>query len=104
MKHRISHDLGSKLAARATKAAFEAYRKKFEQYDPKATWKTDTQADVAFKVKLVTLKGSLSITDTSVDLQLDVPRVFRVFKDRAVRAIDSEVRQWIDKAKRGELD
>ena len=104
MKHSIPHSLGTELASKATKAAFDSYQKKFAKYDPRATWHTDSQATVTFKVKLVSLEGKLEIHDNRVDMDLDVPLVFRVFKDRAIRLIDSEVREWIEKARNGELD
>jgi len=103
MKHKIDHDLGRELAAKATKAAFTEYQKKFAKYDPKAVWLSDTAADVSFKVKLVKLKGTLEITDSHVEMDLDVPLMFRIFKDKAMRAIETEVLVWIEKARNGEF-
>jgi hypothetical protein len=104
MKHKIDHDLGIELASKATKAAFAEYQKKFAKYDPKANWRSDATADVSFKVKLMSLKGSIEIKDDRIELELDVPLMFRVFKDKAMRAIEKEVRVWIEKARNGELD
>jgi len=104
MKHTIDHDLGTELAAKATKVAFGEYQKKFAKYDPKATWTSDTNADVRFKVKLVSLKGRLNIKEDAIEMELDVPLMFRVFKDKAMRAIEAEVLVWIEKARQGELD
>ncbi|MBT8491798.1 MAG: polyhydroxyalkanoic acid system family protein [Deltaproteobacteria bacterium] len=103
MKHKIDHDLGTDLAAKATKAAFAEYQKKYTKYDPKAVWNADNAADVSFKVKLVRLKGTLEIKEDCVEMELDVPMVFRVFKDKAMRAIEKEVLVWIEKARNGEL-
>lgn len=104
MKHSISHDLGADLATKATKAAFESYRQKYEKYEPRAVWHSDRHADVTFKVKLVRLQGRLEIHDDRVEMDLDVPLMLRVFREKALGAIEREVRVWIDKARAGELD
>ena len=104
MKHSIPHDLGAELGVKATKAALESYRDKFSKYDPRASWTTDRKAEIRFKVKLVTLEGSVEVSDNRVELELEVPLMFRVFKDRAMKLIESEVRAWIEKARAGELD
>jgi len=103
MKHTIRHDLGVELATKAAKAAFESYRQKFGKYDPQARWHSDHHAEVTFKVKLVRLDGQIEIYDDRIDMDLDVPLMFRVFKEKALSAIEGEVRAWIDKAKAGEL-
>ena len=103
MKHVIPHDLGTELAVKATKAAIDSYSKKFEKYDPQARWLGVNRAQITFKVKMVKLEGELEISDSDVQMELDVPLVFRLFKDRAIRLIDGEVRHWIERAREGEL-
>lgn len=104
MKHEIPHDLDVATARKAAEKAFQSYAIRFAKYEPTATWTTDTHCDVAFRVKGVKLEGTIDLTPTSVDLDLDVPFIFRPFKSRALAKIEEEVQTWIDKAKNGHLD
>ena len=103
MKHSVPHDLGKEQAKKATLAAFESYRQRFAKYNPTATWVTDERADVSFTAKGITLKGSLEVRPSSIDLDLDVPFLLRPFKDKAIAPVQREIETWIGKAKRGEV-
>lgn len=104
MKHKIRHGLEHDLARRVTHKAFESYQQRYARFDPQADWVTEDRADVSFSVKGVSLEGSLEITDEDVVVDLDVPFVFKPFRKKAVGVIESEIRDWIDKAKRGDID
>ena len=39
----------------------------------------------------------------AIELELDVPLLFRPFRKKAISIIEAEVRAWIDRAKAGEL-
>jgi Putative polyhydroxyalkanoic acid system protein (PHA_gran_rgn) len=103
MKHSVSHDLGKDMAKKATLAAFAAYRERFAKFNPTADWKTDDHADISFAAKGITLKGSLDVRPTSIDIDIDVPFLLRPFKSVAEDAIEREISQWVEKAKRGEI-
>ncbi len=103
MKHTISHDLGLELAQKVAAAAFASYQQKYAKYDPQVRWQGDSRAEITFKVKLVKLKGEIDVSAECIEMDLDVPLMLRIFKDKAIRAIDREVRAWIEKAKAGEL-
>ncbi|MCC6646233.1 MAG: polyhydroxyalkanoic acid system family protein [Polyangiaceae bacterium] len=103
MKHSIRHDLTSELAKTATERAFESYRQKLPEYDPRATWTSPTEAKVTFKVKGVGLDGAVRLRQGEVELELDVPFVFKIFQKRAMEIIEREVREWLEKAKSGQL-
>jgi hypothetical protein len=45
----------------------------------------------------------LEILHSEVEMDLDVPFIFRPFKSRALGLIETEVITWIEKAKNGEL-
>lgn len=104
MKHSVPHDLDPALARRATEKAFEAYAERFASYSPTATWATDRRCEVGFTVKGFSLKGAIEIEPTEILMDLDVPFLFRVFKGQALDIIEREVRTWIEKARRGEVD
>jgi len=103
MKHSVPHALGKELAKKAAVAAFESYRARFAKYNPTATWVTDDRAEISFSAKGMTLSGTLEVTPTSIDMDIDVPFFFRPFKSIAVDKVESEIQKWVDKAKRGEL-
>lgn len=103
MKHVVKHDLDQPTARKAADKAWEAYSERYSKYHPKATWTSDTHADIQFTVKGMTLDGSLDLEPGGIALELDVPFVFRVFKKQAIGVIEKEIQHWIDKAKAGEL-
>jgi hypothetical protein len=103
MKHQIAHELDSKLAKEAAVRAFEAYQKRFANYNPTLQWESDGKARIGFSVKGVKLHGSIDILPRAIELDLDVPFLFRLFKGKAIEVIEREVRLWLAKAKNGEL-
>jgi hypothetical protein len=103
MKHIIAHDLDQGLAKEVAVRAFESYQKRFADYQPKMSWNSERDARIEFTVKGLKLQGSIGITPRAIELDLDVPFVFRLFKSKAIDVIEREVRSWLDKAKRGEL-
>jgi hypothetical protein len=103
MKHLIAHDLDSSLAKEAAVRAFEAYQQRFANYKPTMQWDNDKKARIGFSVKGVKLEGSIEIVPRAIELDLDVPFLFRPFKGKAIEVIEKEVRNWLTKAKNGEL-
>lgn len=103
MKHSVPHDLGAQRAKQVAEAAFNAYKQRYAEYDPKATWTSDRHADIAFAVKGIHLSGTMDINDSSIDMDLDVPFLLRPFKGKALQVIEDEIRVWIEKAKAGQI-
>lgn len=103
MKGSIKHDLTPEQLRLAVRKFADAYVKRFAEYDASAAWLNDDQVEVRFKVKGVRLAGRLDLGPDEIGLHMDVPLPFRLFKSRALHAIEEEVTPWLDKAKRGEL-
>ena len=103
MKHTVTHDLGQDKAKRVAQAAFDAYKARFAEYQPKANWVNDRRADISFSVKGISLKGSMEVGPSTIDMDLDVPFLLRPFKGKAMGVIEEEIRKWIGKAKAGEI-
>jgi hypothetical protein len=103
MKHEIPHDLDVSLAKEAATRAFEAYQQRFANYQPVMKWTSEREANIEFNVKGMKLQGTLGILPRAIELDLDVPFIFRLFKSKAIDVIDREVKVWLEKAKRGEL-
>lgn len=103
MKHSVPHDLGQERAKQAAEAAIAAYGQKFAKYAPQTTWVTPARANISFNVKGMTLSGSIEVLAKSIDLDLEVPFLLRPFKSQAIHVIENEIREWIDKARAGQV-
>jgi hypothetical protein len=104
MKHAVNHSLDQATARKAADKAFETYAQEYAKYDPTAEWTSDTHCDVTFTVKGVTLRGALDLLPGKIEMDLDVPFWARPFKGRALAVIEREIRDWVGKAERGELE
>jgi hypothetical protein len=103
VKHDIRHDLELSLAQLAARKAVEAYAERFADYDFRSRWVDDNMVELSFAVAGKRLDGNIRVRSDALALSLDVPFVFRVFKNKAIDIIEREARKWIDKAKAGEL-
>ncbi|MFO7181027.1 MAG: polyhydroxyalkanoic acid system family protein [Pseudomonadota bacterium] len=103
MKHVVNHDLGQERAKEVADKALTTYVEKFAKYSPRSHWVSPNRADISFSVKGMTLNGSLEVQDRAFELELDVPFLLRPFKGQALNVIETEIRQWISKAKAGQL-
>lgn len=104
MKHIIKHGLSLDLAEKATRKALESYQERFAEYNPTVDWQSDQKAAVAFGVKGVSLDGDIEVSEEDIAIGLNVPFLFRPFKKKAISVIDNEIRDWVERAKAGELD
>ena len=103
MKHLVQHDLGQERAKKVAEAAIQSYEEKFAKYSPKASWVTPSRAAISFSVKGMTLSGFLDVQPSSIEMDLDVPFFLKPFKGQALGVIEGEIREWIARAKAGEV-
>lgn len=103
MKHSVPHDLPLPLAKKAADAALQSYKARFAEYDPQIAWVSERLAEVTFRVKGLSMKGSFEIGDTAIDMDMEVPLLLRPFKNKALEVIEQQITQWIEKARKGEL-
>ncbi|HET9959757.1 MAG TPA: polyhydroxyalkanoic acid system family protein [Polyangiaceae bacterium] len=103
MKHVVNHDLGQERAKKVAESALSSYKEKFAKYSPAVNWVTPNKADIGFNVKGVSLKGALEVSERTIEMELDVPFLLRPFKGQALAVIESEINEWIAKAKSGAL-
>ena len=104
MKHSVKHGLSKDVAKKATQKAFDAYKERFEKYDPDAKWLSDDEATVSFSAKGVTLEGNVKINDNDIEIKMDVPFLLKPFKSKAVGVVEDEITKWVEKAKNGDID
>lgn len=66
-------------------------------------WVSEDKATIGFVAKGISLDGTIQLQANSIDLELDVPFLLRPFQKMAVGVIEGEIKEWIGKAKTGEL-
>ena len=99
MKHSVPHDIGQERAKKVAESALATYAQKYANYNPTVNWTGPNKADISFKVKGMSLAGSLEVLERSIDLDIDVPFLLRPFKSQALSVIEGEINEWIKKAK-----
>jgi hypothetical protein len=102
-QHDIQHDLDFDLAKLAAEHAAESYAKRFAEYDYKATWVSSARVELGFTVVGKRLTGAMTVKPKKLELELEVPLMFRPFRGKALEIIEREARVWLEKAKNGEL-
>lgn len=103
MKHTIQTGLDLSRSKLAIDKAMEAYKARFSDYNPRFDWTTDTRGEFGFKAKGVALGGTIVVHDQKVDVDMEVPFLFRIFQGKAMEVIEDEVKLWVEKAKKGEI-
>ena len=104
MKHRIPHGLSHDLARQVARRALESYRTRFAEYEPVSEWVDEDRAMVAFKAAGRRLEGQVRVDDEAIELELEVPLLWRPFQGHAMRLIEEQVHSWLDKARNGQLN
>ena len=100
MRHAIRHDLTPEQLRGALRKFADTYCERFREYQANATWQGEDRVQVDFKVKGIRLSAALTLEAREIGIQMDVPLPFKLFRSRAVRAIEEEVRPWLDEAAR----
>jgi hypothetical protein len=101
MKHAVPHDLGPDRAKKVAESAIASYEQRFEKYHAKARWTSPTRAEISFKVKGMSLSGTLEVLEKAIEMDLDVPFLLRPFKGTAIGVIEEEIKSWLAKEKAG---
>lgn len=104
MKHTIEHPLDIDMAKKVANKAFEAYAERFDKYNPTVDWTSDYTAEFGFEAKGVKIGGDLELREKAIDVEMDVPFIFKPFRKKAMDVVEGEIDKWIGKAKKGELD
>jgi hypothetical protein len=103
VRHVIKHDLTPEQLRLAVRKFADVYCERFAEYGTTAEWVSPDRVEVHFKVKGVRLSGTLELLPQQLDIDMNVPLPFRLFKSRAVAAIEEQVSPWLARARAGEL-
>mgnify|MGYP002634347825 CR=1 FL=1 len=105
MKHRIPHNLEHGLARKVARQALQTYQAQFSQFKPGGDWQDDDTARLWFSPPGGRIEGWIRVTGQDIEIEIDkVPFLFRAFRGKAIDVIEVEVKEWIEKARRGQLD
>jgi hypothetical protein len=96
LKHSIRHALPPAQLREAARAFAESYSERFRHYQASVVWRNEDQLEVHFKVKGIALRAKLSLAPREITIDMDVPLAFRLFRSRALKTIEEEVRPWLD--------
>lgn len=99
MKHNIQHDLPPDKLREAVRNFSSTYCERFKEYQAQTQWLNEDTLEVRFNVKGIKLGGTLHLQPREIGVEMEVPLALRLFKGRAIKAIEEEVRPWLDKAK-----
>lgn len=103
MKHTIDTNLDKARSKKAIDKAMDAYKARFSEYQPRYDWTTEDAGEFSFSAKGIKLSGTIKVRDNKVDVDMDVPFLFKIFQGRAMDVIEEQVVFWVEKAKKGEI-
>ena len=103
MRHNIAHQLDLVTARAAARKAVESYGQRFKEYAFTASWVREDRVELGFTVAGRRLEGAMEVLPSRLELELDVPFIFRPFSGKAISIIEREAITWLERAKTGEL-
>ena len=103
MKKTIPTNLDKARSKIAIEKAMQAYKARFAEYSPRYEWTSDDAGEFGFDAKGIKLSGTIRIEDQQVDVEMEVPFLFKIFQGRAMKIIEDQVELWVEKVKNGEV-
>lgn len=103
MKHTIDTGLDKARSKKAIDKAMDEYKARFAEYSPRYDWTSEDDGEFSFSAKGIKLGGSIKVRDHKVDVDMDVPFLFKIFQGKAMQVIEEQVVFWVEKAKKGEI-
>ncbi len=100
MKHSIKHPLPPDRAKKMLDRLFDVYCKHYEEYDLETSWSDDQTAQIGMKVKGREISGQVKVCDDSYEVDIQLPRMVRLFKGRIRKELDATVAEWVAAEKR----
>ena len=101
--HFLPHDLDPTQARALVEAAFGFYRSRYPRAKISLAWNSDETATVGFGARGFSFHGTVLLRPGGIELELELPFVFRVFHKQALRVVDAEAKKWLERARSGSL-
>lgn len=95
MKHRIHHHLDLASSKDVAEKALAGYKTRFAKYEPKIHWLSSHRAEVYFSAKGFNVKGHVELLPGAVEVDIDVPLIFRPLRATAIRLLEGEIQRLL---------
>lgn len=95
VEHIISHSLSMSDLIENAKKAIAEYTTKYAQYEPQFVWEGEQKISIKFSTKGITIQGVVFLNPQELKLELEVPFLLRMFKNKAIELIDKEAQKWL---------
>jgi len=95
IEHIIPHTLSMTELTENAKKAIAEYTTKYAQYEPQFSWEGDSKISLKFSTKGISIQGIVLLSPKELKLELDVPFLLRMFKNKAIEIIDKEAQKWL---------
>jgi len=103
MKKTITSNLDRARSKIAIEKAMEDYKARFAEYSPRYDWTTDDAGEFSFNAKGIKLGGTIRVRDNFVDVDMEVPFLFRIFQSKALEVIQEQVELWVERVRTGNV-
>jgi hypothetical protein len=101
LQHTVPHALGLTRAREVLEQAFAHYQERYPHANMQRQWHGDREAQVELKVGGFKLHPRISLGETHVAVEMDVPLLARPWVPRIKERIEREIGQWLEQAKGG---
>lgn len=100
---KFPHKTTKEAACNLLQAAVSAYATKFALNKPVVSWASPERADVTAKVLNLPVSGAFVVTDTDLEVHVEIPPQFKVFEPAAVamlaQVVEQQLAAWHARAK-----
>jgi hypothetical protein len=104
MKIVVKHGLEDRDRVRGViEKAYEAYRERLADHNPKLEWLGEDKARVSFTIVGKSLASNFTVQGDSVVVEGDIPFIFRPFRSKIENVLREEIVKWSAKARAGEV-
>jgi hypothetical protein len=104
MKIVVKHGLEDRDRVRTViEKAYESYRERLADHNPKLEWLGQDQARVSFTVVRKSLVSNFKIQGEDVTVEGDIPFIFRPFRSKIEGVLREEIEKWAGRARAGEI-
>ena len=91
----IPHEQPVPEVLEKVKPALEKTVRDFQGHDYEVTW-SDASAEFRFKSMAFTIKGAMTVDESQVSVDIDLPFAAMMFKDKAQKAITKNITRALE--------
>ncbi len=84
---------------RAAAIALASYQERFPGYQPVVVWTGPEHGEISFHIKGMTIHAIVDLRPRAIQVSMEVPLIFRMFRERAIWRVEAEIKKWLLKAR-----